>query len=1293
MQERYPVLTGVHLPSLAFLPAYRRVGTNLQFAADAHVPRRANFTAPVLGVEEDGNMLPLEDEPLELVMPNPGTLDGFRASDFDLQGSVADVAYGMMHFLLGVDKKQPKLKQVILVARTLRELRIARRCVETASVAAYGDLRVRVGSYALVQEAADDETRYALYKLLDVGDARRAASWRAVAGGLTALAFPSSNAATLAAAFPDGLFDDGTSGAPTASTTALVFVGQRLRWVQAILDVLTSRPGSAPYTLAAIGGNEGFVADLTRRANVYLSAGLPAINRLRAVIGNIPFYIASPIPLNALPLIDVPLMSPQSARGFWAQSVFMATLAGVGLNTDGASQVGAYYTQQKMSVWYSSAGPNSAEPCASNVSAAMIARRVAAEKLADDVLDAWNVAASGGSASPAQRHRFYEQLMPLHERVAGSSGCLCRKMYQTVVIGDAVKWAYEDAAASWNVASVPLPECGVRYRDPDPPVPKEVPLAAIVAAVVASLGIAVGAVFWWFAIGQHWMQQRRAPKDPLVPFAYAITDIQASTTLWARMPQFMAEALEHHNRLLRQAIDEASGYEVKTVGDCFMVAFTSATAAVQFAARAQELLHTFDWGPSGHHVDDTYRELFALERDAAATLVTSADCSGDDQGNSATSSHHQHDGCVPGTRYGDAWNCLRVRIGVHYGYGTMQLDPVSNRYDYAGPVVQGAHVMEEIAHGGQICVSAAVRDRLRAEGTESSSEAANAGSNGDCAAEPGAARGYTTITVQSGPESEATRTGGHAGSSGNAVGADGMQKGRALHVASEHNLLSTGVPPVVGKLPVTWWHLGDVPVSQEVANAMDLDGDACDPATTPGDDAALDPVVHEKDKPSTNNSTSAAVLALQVLPRALAGRLFQPLRVNRVALVADSAAGADKIFTALLDAAAPLGADDLDLAQLSERAACARWFRKADTPSIHSHSLSTRPRHDTATSASDTPHARSAANVLTGGMMGLPVTSGENALAPATAPVLFSPSDDPLRTDPMGAISGSTTLAASGLDSAQPPLTSWSSHRSPQLGPTPLGPTAGGVMQREGTRMGSLALSGSVLDHPRAAGPAVPKPEVLAALERVRRDALYARRVLRALARYDRVHARDTRRFISASAELAAFWYSALQPIRRAARGELLQSLEATWRIDALQTAAADAVAAAAAAHRGTISAMPDGTGAMHDAATVAVPPSRNGARHSPESPSRVAAAPTQTGVSNHQHDKATATARSGASSLRSGFARDPAATLRGEKLTAAAYTTHLRVVLRATRAFSAQTQLGRGGTDDRKAPVRQNPH
>ena len=73
------------------------------------------------------------------------------------------------------------------------------------------------------------------------------------------------------------------------------------------------------------------------------------------------------------------------------------------------------------------------------------------------------------------------------------------------------------------------------------------------------------------------------------------TDIEGSTALWEHLGADFQPALDLHDALLRSAIADHDGYEVKTEGDAFMVAFAEATDAVRFCLDVQERLHEADW--------------------------------------------------------------------------------------------------------------------------------------------------------------------------------------------------------------------------------------------------------------------------------------------------------------------------------------------------------------------------------------------------------------------------------------------------------------------------------------------------------------------------------------------------------------------------------------------------------------------------------------------------------------------------------------------------------------------------
>ena len=114
---------------------------------------------------------------------------------------------------------------------------------------------------------------------------------------------------------------------------------------------------------------------------------------------------------------------------------------------------------------------------------------------------------------------------------------------------------------------------------------------------------------------------------------------------------------------MRKGINTYKGYEVKTIGDSFMVVFSSAESALKFALHVQKILFSYDW-PS-NEIDVAYAELGA-ESDA------------------------------------DYWRGLRVRVGVHFGMGEIQLDSTTKGYDYYGTVVNTAARINGTAHGGQV---------------------------------------------------------------------------------------------------------------------------------------------------------------------------------------------------------------------------------------------------------------------------------------------------------------------------------------------------------------------------------------------------------------------------------------------------------------------------------------------------------------------------------------------------------------------------------------------------------------
>ena len=95
--------------------------------------------------------------------------------------------------------------------------------------------------------------------------------------------------------------------------------------------------------------------------------------------------------------------------------------------------------------------------------------------------------------------------------------------------------------------------------------------------------------------GAHRERETYTQVAPTGTVALVFTDVQGSTRLWERCPDDMGRALDVHNRVLRALIAEHGGYEVKTQGDSFMVAFASVVTAVRWCLEAQRALLEAPW--------------------------------------------------------------------------------------------------------------------------------------------------------------------------------------------------------------------------------------------------------------------------------------------------------------------------------------------------------------------------------------------------------------------------------------------------------------------------------------------------------------------------------------------------------------------------------------------------------------------------------------------------------------------------------------------------------------------------
>ena len=150
------------------------------------------------------------------------------------------------------------------------------------------------------------------------------------------------------------------------------------------------------------------------------------------------------------------------------------------------------------------------------------------------------------------------------------------------------------------------------------------------------------------------------------------TDIQGSTSLWEAAPSGMKLALQIHNKIIREQIYFHRGYEVKTIGDAFMIVFYEVLDGCKFSLGTQYALANASW-PT---------ELSNLSSPL---------------------------------RMNETWNGLRVRIGIHTGPVDVEDNPVTGRADYFGPTVNKAARAEGAAVGGVVVVTESVLSLIGSE--------------------------------------------------------------------------------------------------------------------------------------------------------------------------------------------------------------------------------------------------------------------------------------------------------------------------------------------------------------------------------------------------------------------------------------------------------------------------------------------------------------------------------------------------------------------------------------------------
>ncbi|MGI9584709.1 MAG: adenylate/guanylate cyclase domain-containing protein, partial [Acidimicrobiia bacterium] len=133
---------------------------------------------------------------------------------------------------------------------------------------------------------------------------------------------------------------------------------------------------------------------------------------------------------------------------------------------------------------------------------------------------------------------------------------------------------------------------------------------------------------------------------PTGTLTFLFTDVEGSTRHLADLGDRFQSVLERHQALLRTVIGDHNGFEVSTEGDSFFCVFETASEAIAAAVAMQRTMGAEEW-PGGHDI--------------------------------------------------------KIRIGLHTGVAALGGD------NYVGLDVHRASRIGDIAHGGQVLVSAATR--------------------------------------------------------------------------------------------------------------------------------------------------------------------------------------------------------------------------------------------------------------------------------------------------------------------------------------------------------------------------------------------------------------------------------------------------------------------------------------------------------------------------------------------------------------------------------------------------------
>ena len=188
-------------------------------------------------------------------------------------------------------------------------------------------------------------------------------------------------------------------------------------------------------------------------------------------------------------------------------------------------------------------------------------------------------------------------------------------------------------------------------------------------------------------------------KAPCGYLSLVFTDVQSSTEIWENEPLAMQEALELHNTLLRQLLLRFCGFEVKTEGDAFMLAFAHTVDALNWCLASQIILMLADWPMP------ILKMFPAVMNDIEADQIEGFEEEDSDLVDSVAGIGGKLPLLIEESHRYFRWRGLKVRMGIHSCSPLCRMDPATGRMDYFGPPVNLAARVSGHGLGGQIVIS------------------------------------------------------------------------------------------------------------------------------------------------------------------------------------------------------------------------------------------------------------------------------------------------------------------------------------------------------------------------------------------------------------------------------------------------------------------------------------------------------------------------------------------------------------------------------------------------------------